>query len=617
MKRIQESFKETKSIVDFINESIDGSVNEGLRDMFKSISDKLKGIADKVVMFMNNVAAKFQHWYMLVNEMGETLPCSTPLTMGNAWKEGLIDKSSTFVGLGNAIGKIIGNVESFEKALNLPSYKMNANAYWDSIYEGKGNNADDMVNEVKMANQDPEAVYNVIVDDDELRKEIKFHMKQEMARLMIWGAPGIGKTAILMNVIKEISAEQKKDYSLIVKTLSNETPDNFFLPKYTESHDRSEDVPKTWLPVYRPTGDQKTDAQLDAACGYGMLFLDELSRATQQVQNVILPLINEGIMNGWKMASGWSIICASNRAEDEEGNGGQTTIGNALGNRFAQIYYEPTCKTWRKWADQQGFISPLLTQWLSMPETETLGGGKFFYWDPNEDADGLDPTHLMCTPRSWTNAMRDLACRHETGKLEGFNIFDIEENWVKRVLNKYVPAKAVDAFWAFLGTIHRIGNFDDAVESVWHNDGKTLQISPKDLIKVALPISQLVICAHKDALPTEKEFDSLVNWMVSSNNEQLASYVIDVFKNVYASNIPDNDTVLGLNDARSYVFVLKQLFIKRPDAWANVSFFKDFMNKWGYTAETMPDYSASFAKLGNKYKSAFKAAVVNGKEALG
>ena len=56
-------------------------------------------------------------------------------------------------------------------------------------------------------------------------------------------------------------------------------------------------------------------------------FIDELSRATPQVLNVILPLINEGILNGYKLGSGWTIVCASNRREDDEG---QESIGNAL-----------------------------------------------------------------------------------------------------------------------------------------------------------------------------------------------------------------------------------------------------------------------------------------------
>ena len=55
---------------------------------------------------------------------------------------------------------------------------------------------------------------------------------KKLAKLLIWGAPGIGKTAILMNVLEEMKSDFP-NYQLICKTLSNETPDNFTLPKYT------------------------------------------------------------------------------------------------------------------------------------------------------------------------------------------------------------------------------------------------------------------------------------------------------------------------------------------------------------------------------------------------
>lgn len=637
MKRITECFSQTRDIVEFINNSHVEQVDEGLKDLLKAAKEKLRGIADKVFAWGKSLVAKVSHWFMLTDADGNILPCSTPMTMGNAWKEGLINKSSTFVGLGNNVGKLSGaGSQSFSGALSMyPSVKQ----YWAEVFARKMNESaknidgnryfieslcesnekncpefNQILNEVKLGNNDPRATYNVVVDDNKLKAIIKKRASMKLARLMIWGAPGIGKSAILTAVIDEISSEQGKDYSLVVKTLSNETPDNFMLPKYTEGGDRADDVPKTWLPVYRPTGDAKIDKEADEKCGRGMLFLDELSRATPQVQNVILPLVNEGIFNGWKLGSGWFIVCASNRDDDDEG---QTSIGTALGNRFAQVYYEPTCNTWRRWADQQGFMSPLLTQWLNMPAGESMAGGKFFYWDPNEEGDGDDVTHLMCTPRSWTNAMQDLATYHHTGTLEGFNIFEIDEFDIKFVLNQYVPNTAVDAFWSFLCTIQSIGDFDAAVHSAWQGGGAGLKIKPKDLIKVAMPLAQLVVCAHKDSLPTEAEFESLAKWLVKCGNDQLASYTIDVFKNVFAANVPDSDATLGLTDMKSYIFLLKKMCDRKPQIWNNIHAFDRFLESWGVDRQTMPDYSKGLKMISDAYGAAFKSAVVDGKDGLG
>ncbi len=632
MKDIKECLSGVKPLMDHVKES-GSTVDEGWKaatSIIQTIKDKLGKAVDGVLSYMKGVVARIQYWFMPVDEEGNVLLCSTPLTAGAAWKNNLINKESTFVGLDKTSGKVVGTSEPFSNATKMYPKTIDVwkqifrkgrvresseQEFIKSLCENNSEEANDMLNEVKMANQDPKSTYNVICDDARLKQIIKKRSTMKLARLMIWGAPGIGKTAILNAVIDEISAEQGKEYSLIVKTLSNETPDNFMLPKYT-GDGRADDVPKTWLPVWKPTGDPKKDAESDAKCGRGMLFIDELSRATQQVQNVVLPLINEGVINGWKLGSGWFIVCASNRDEDEM-SGGQTSIGNALGNRFAQVYYEPTCNSWRKWADKQGFMSPLLTQWLNMPAGETLSGGKYFYWDPNEEGDNEDTTHLMCTPRSWTNAMEDLASYHHTGTLEGFNIFDIDEFDLKFVLNQYVPNTAVDMFWSFLKTIQSIGNFDEAVESAWKNNGAGLKIKPKDLVAVALPLAQLVICAHKDNLPTEKEFESLANWMVKANNEQLASYVLDVFKNVFGSNVPDSDASLGLNDMKSLIFFLKKMNDRKPEIWGKIHTFDNFMKTWGVDRNTMPDYSTGMAIIAKKYGEAFKTAAVDGKDGLG
>jgi hypothetical protein len=613
MRNIQEKFNGIQSISEYISDQMEPNVNEGLKDVFKAVKDKFK----KAWEYMKGIVVKVGSYILPVNDKGEVIPAITPLTAGQAYADGMINRASTFVKMDKEGAKITGCRTSFDQALKLygPFAKGNSLKYFRSIKESAELNPDNIVNEVRLQNQDPEAKYNVVVDNEKLKKRVKMAIKNKaLAQLMIWGAPGIGKTAILMGVLEEMKADFP-DYQLIVKTLSNETPDNFTLPKYVEvdGTTKAEDVPKTWLPVYKPCEDAAENAIRDAKCGNGLLFIDELSRATPQVLNVILPLINERIINGYKLGSGWTIIVASNRAEDE--TSGQTDIGNALGNRFAQIYYEPTVDTWRQWAEKQNFISPLLLSWLSMPAGENMSGGKYYYMDPNEDMDGAGVTKLMCTPRAWTNAMRELAGYAHTGTLEGFTIFDIDTDILAMTLNQYVPAQAVDAFIAFLSTVEKIGDFDRAVHDIWKNGGSNFKLDKKDLNKICIPIAQLVCSAHSDALPSEKEFESLCEWLIAQKSDQLCSYTLDVFKNVFltTNNIQDSK--------RDHLFFLKAKLNKLGSDNSQVVLytdtFKEFFDKWGLTVDTLPDYSAALRKLGNTYKEAFKAAIVDGVEALG
>ncbi len=609
MKQITECFGEAFGIKDI---AYVGRVDEGLKDVLNFIKSKFK----QAFAYLKGVVAKFGTYFIVVGKDGETLPAISPLTMGQAYKENLIDKTNTFIKLDNEGAKIVGLKTNPKDAKKIYG-PGNSIDYWTRmIKECEDLRGGEMVNEVKLHTDDPEAKYSIIEDNKELLEEIALHVKNpKLAKLLIWGAPGIGKTAILMAVVESM---QKKfpDYKLIMKTLSNETPDNFTLPKYVEidGQEKATDVPKTWLPVYKPTGDREKDAEMDAALGKGLLFIDELSRATPQVLNVVLPLVNEGVFNGYNLGSGWTIICASNRAEDEMS--GQSSIGNALGNRFMQVYYEPTVYSWREWADKQKFMSPLLLQWLSLPESENMSGGKFYYMDPNEDSDSISPTTLMCTPRSWTNAMRQLALYSETGSLEGFTIFDIPQRIIARTLNSYVPASAVDSFMAFLEVIKSIGDFDRVVESVW-SGGKGVKIDKKSLGKVALPLSQLICTAHNSELPSTDEFVNLANWLVEQNSDQLASYVLDVFKNVFLGEISEN--------SRDYFFVLHPKMRKWATDPKGDNYYTNYTNafsgvlkKWNLTKlEDCPDYSVGLKVIAKKYGEIFKSSIVDGREALG
>ena len=589
------------------------TVSEGrLTDGLKKIGVEIKKKFRQVVQLFSGWVARFgrSSYWLAIGEDGEPLTAITPLTAGQAYKDGEIDKETTFVQLDGNSARALGFKTDRKEAKKLYG-KGNSLDYWREMVKESTAYGEpiDQINEVKMENEDPEAVYNVL-DTADLEAEIASVLKRgsKATPLLIFGAPGIGKTAILDSVLNTLP--DGKDWSLITKTLSNETPENFTLPKYVEvdGQTKATDIPKTWMPVYKPTGDAAKDEELDEKCGKGLLFIDELSRASAQVLNVILPLVNERRMNDYKLGSGWVIICASNRPEDELS--GQTNIGNALANRFEIVYYEPTVKSWSKWANTQGYMSPLLTQWLSMAESENLGGGKFFYFDPNEDGEYDSPTALMCTPRSWTNAMRRLATYAETGTLEGFTIFDVPRQKIAMTLNKYVPRVAVDSFLAFLDTVGKIGDFDKAVEAVWKNGGQGLKVSKKDLQLISIPLAQLIVSSKAGELPTEEEYASLVDWLISTGSDQLTSYIMDIIQTMYAGDLDES--------LRPYFFVLRSTYDKATPVkkQALEGKFKPMLDKLKVNIADFPDYSASQKNLGAKFKDVFASAKVGDLEGL-
>ena len=199
----------------------------------------------------------------------------------------------------------------------------------------------------------------------------------------------------------------------------------------------------------------------------------------------------------------------------------------------------------------------------------------------------------------------------------GFSIFDIPTNIIGRVLNQYVPTSAVDSFMAFLSVIHNVGDFDRACTDIWKNGGKNFKISAKDLNLVALPLAQLIITSHSDRLPDDKEFENLMTWIADQNSDQLASYILDVFKNTFMGDISNNDT-------RDKLFVAKGIldYIKsQPDFESKKrlydSVFKPFFTKWNVDWDSMPDYRHGLEIANKKYGEVFRNATFDGRDALG
>lgn len=624
MKSIIEKFTETQDIASYLSSRLDEGffskareTADDIKRAFNNIRDKFNWVKEKfrnAWIYGKNVVVKFKNYFLAVDDDGNIIPAITPLTMDDAYVEGLIDKATTCVLGSMASSKITGNKADWDDARALYG-SGDSRSYWSSIYnESKIDNDSNLVNEVKLHTEDPQAKYNIIVDNKRLRDTIIRHIENpKLAKLLIMGAPGIGKTAILdavADALRKVNPSKYGDFKVVTKVLSNETPDNFFLPDYAEIKIDGEvvdrkatDVPKTWLPVYKPTGDPKKDSILDQACGHGMLFVDELSRATPQVLNVILPLINEGRLNEYKMGSGWTVVAASNRAEDEMS--GQSNIGNALANRFSIVYYEPTVNTWMEWAKTQGFISPLLLQWLSLPESEQMSGGKFYYWDPNEsDAQAGADSKIMCTPRSWTNAMRELAVFANTADMEGFKLLDIPFEDIGFIFNQYIPSAAIDTFFSFLSVIKSIGNVEKVAESIWKT-GKAPKINQKTLMQVSLPLAQLIITSHGHSLPTEEEFTNLANWVASEGTDQLATYILDNFKNVFVGTLVEQ----GKTKAVDNVFLVGYNIKNNPefqkgtasyDLWEGV--MKPFLDTWKLSSlDEVPNYYPGIEIMANKF----------------
>jgi hypothetical protein len=115
----------------------------------------------------------------------------------------------------------------------------------------------------------------------------------------------------------------------------------------------------------------------------------------------------------------------------------------ALTNRFRQVKYTPTCKSWRKWAEKQGYMNKHVLDWLEQNE-------KYFYYQDNDD------TAVFCTPRAWEAACQALADEFYTASEEGFDLLALPDDVIMAAVQDNVGLTAARAFMDYVKLMRSI-----------------------------------------------------------------------------------------------------------------------------------------------------------------
>lgn len=255
--------------------------------------------------------------------------------------------------------------------------------------------------------------------DDDIRQ---LRTNTERHPLLIWGAPGIGKTAIVKKVIKEMrenSITFPINLNIAYVQCANMDKDSVFLPDLERlkltfgdnsstsdtyvTMERTTAAAKCWLPVYQPTGSPETDEWYEAFFASsahlipqkeggrylkvrdengkdyegGVLFMDEIARMYSETQHTMMA-IADGKLESSVIARSWAVICASNRVQDDPSQDISTTFQQAWNRRFVSVCYVPKFEEWLDWAKGvnsygRGRIAPELVEFIES------GGEKLWY----------------------------------------------------------------------------------------------------------------------------------------------------------------------------------------------------------------------------------------------
>lgn len=291
--------------------------------------------------------------------------------------------------------------------------------------------------------------------------------------LLIWGAPGIGKTSIIFQIEKTSAENPNIGYKLFTTLINGATiqKENLAIPvveNYGESMKDTKFVDMNGsyvtekvtnlLPVYLPSGDDVKDAMIDEffcsgsykGTGYaeldedeayegGIIFIDEYSRITPDVANVLNSFILDRKYNSQVVASKFAFVAAANRKADMNT---ETAMNfkweTSYSGRFQQYNYAPKKEEWLEWARSTNprtgkpYVMNAITDFIDAAPVgawyECISYGSFNHaltdkvktpdadssyedWEEYKDALPFDDVQSMQTmqPRTWTQISDELS----------------------------------------------------------------------------------------------------------------------------------------------------------------------------------------------------------------
>lgn len=192
--------------------------------------------------------------------------------------------------------------------------------------------------------------------------------------VMLWGAPGVGKSQAVRQIAKEIETQTgKKTVVTDVRLLLFNPIDLRGIP--TANQDKTLAV---WL---KPQIFQMDDSKNVI----NILFLDEISAAPQSVQAAAYQITLDRVIGEHKLPDNCIVIAAGNRVTDKSV---VYKMPKALANRLLHVNVEGSFTAWKKWAISSG-INEKVVGFLTFRQSYLM------------EFDCSNDDLAFATPRSW------------------------------------------------------------------------------------------------------------------------------------------------------------------------------------------------------------------------
>lgn len=323
--------------------------------------------------------------------------------------------------------------------------------------------------------------------------------KQVHVSPLFVGSMGIGKSEIVKEVAQELGIE------LVDLRLAQLEPGDLIGIPYRDGNTTKWAKPEWW-----PAENTK-----------GILFLDEISRAPNDVRQAVFQLVLDRKLHTHDLPNSWTIVSAINPPNGEY----QTEeMDRALIRRFIVLSLEPNVETWMQWAVREGEVS--------------------------NDITGFIGTHkdMLFEPEIWEMPVR----RNNAGwsvidtlKKKGALPQDLEFEIISGIVGK----EAAAAFIKYLdANYERPVNGEEVLKNYADVREKILK-QKKKADEMYVTIKQIIGIAEASKKLTKKQMENLIDFIVDLSADTQAMIVHELPSEIVSALVELDDRILVVGKA--------------------------------------------------------------------
>lgn len=342
-------------------------------------------------------------------------------------------------------------------------------------------------------------------------KALQFGKKSKV--LCIWGAPGVGKTTAAKAVVelfnKDLDPDDIKNRKgCIIIDCANLPVDGFYIPDkpseevvnlgdgQTVTRKVTEDVPKSWLPMYKAPQKglsdeeqreeiKKLDAMANMATvtvketdedgwtreveyssgGGGIIVFDELMRADPTILKQIMNIMLERKYLGYVLGSKWLMICTSNRPNDDSQiRRTYKTNAGAFADRCDSVHLTPDFEEWSKYLRSCDYDKEFVNFAISFIREKDPDGDDSRWHNIDPDEISENGRAFTISPRSWDMLCSDISILEKTEDISSLaKLLDEYHEDVKTSVYGHIGTALGFTFMTYLD--NKIGELPDSSET--------------------------------------------------------------------------------------------------------------------------------------------------------